>query len=204
MKELTVFCADVGSIKQKKFGWAASYADGRDVSGDSIEEFAKGISEQIRLSRKVAVGFECPLFIPVRKDPRAVNSARNGEGNRSWSAGSGTSALTTGLAEVLWVMNDLSRLLGYRPKASFSWTEFLKTESVFLWEAFVSSLAKGSDHANDAQIAVSHFKESMPDPELCNAIKESEIFSLVGAAALRAGWASDINVVSEQCLVIKA
>jgi hypothetical protein len=101
-------------------------------------------------------------------------------------------------------MNAVSRNLGKHPKASFSWAGFLNTESVFLWEAFVSSSAKGSGHAHDAQIAVSHFKKSLPNPEECNAIHEAEVFSLVGATALRSGWASDVNVVSEQCLVIKA
>ncbi len=204
MNNLAVFCADVGSIKQKKFGWAASYPDGSNLSGSRIEEFADRISSQIHASTKVAVGFECPLFVPVRTDPVTVNSARNGEGNRSWSAGAGTGALATGLVEALWVMNTVSRILGKCPQASFSWADFMSTDSVFLWEAFVTSTAKGSGHAHDAQIAVSHFKASLPNPERSNAIQEPEVFSLIGAAALRSGWASHINVVSEQCLVIKA
>lgn len=53
-------------------------------------------------------------------------------------------------------------------------------------------------------IAVTHFKNSLPDPTTANAINEEEEFSLVGAAALRVGWANDIAVLSEQCLVIKA
>ena len=204
VNNIAVFCADVGSIKQNKFGWAASYPDGTNPSGSSIEEFAKRISEQIQASKKVAIGFECPLFVPVRTDPVSVNSARNGEGNRSWSAGAGTGALATGLVEVLWVMNAVSRILGKSPKASFSWLDFMRTNSVFLWEAFVTSEAKGSGHAHDAKIAVSHFNKSMPNPEGNNAIQEPEVFSLIGAAALRAGWANNVNVLSEQCLVIKA
>lgn len=204
MKDLVIFCADVGSIKQKKFGWAVSYPGGYEETGIEIEVFARKIAEQIEALRKVAVGFECPLFVPVRSDPIAVNSARNGEGNRSWSAGAGTGALATGLVEVLWVMNTVSKILGRNPTASFNWADFLKTESVYLWEAFVTSAAKGSGHAHDAQIAVTTFKNSLPNPESNNAIKEEEVFSLVGAAALRSGWSKDINSVSAQCLVIKA
>ena len=203
MNNLSLFCADIGSIKQNKFGWAASYPDGSWLSGNNIEEFAENIAEQIKASSKVAVGFECPLFVPVRSDPISVNSARNGEGNRSWSAGAGTGALATGLVEVLWVMNAVSNILGYCPKATFSWPSFLRNESVFIWEAFVTSTAKGTGHAHDAQIAISRFKEALPNPEERNAIQEEEVFSLVGSVALRAGWASDVNVVSEQCLVIK-
>lgn len=204
MLNLAIFCADVGSIKQKKFGWAAVLSDGNEVSGTKIEEFANEIAKQINNKTKVAIGFECPLFVPVRSDPVEVNSARKGEGNRSWSAGAGTGAFATGLVEVLWVMNEISRILGKKPKAAFQWPNFLESESVFLWEAFVTSSAKGVGHAQDALNAVTHFKDSLPDPTTANAIKEADVFSLVGAAALRAGWANDIAVLSEQCLVIKA
>ena len=203
MNNIAVFCADVGSIKQNKFGWAASYQDGINSSGRSIEKFAQSIVDQLLASKKVAIGFECPLFVPVRSDPLAVNKARNGEGNRSWSAGAGTGALATGLVEALWVMNRVSENLGKCPKATFNWLEFIKTDSVLLWEAFVTSTAKGTGHAHDAEIAVSHFKDSLPNPEKINAIREPEVFSLIGAAALRAGWANNVKILSEQCLVIK-
>lgn len=75
---------------------------------------------------------------------------------------------------------------------------------MFLWEAFVTSTSKGANHAHDAQIAISHFKRSLPDPTSENAIKEKDVLSLVGAAALRAEWAHDISLLSEQCIVIKA
>jgi len=204
MNNLAIFCADVGSIKQKKFGWAAALPDGQQISGTSIEEYASEIAAQIQYSAKVAVGFECPLFVPVREDPILVNSARNGEGNRSWSAGAGTGALATGLVEVLWVMNDVAKQLGYKPSATFNWQAFLDTNAVYLWEAFVSSSSKGTGHAHDAQIAVEHFQNSLPEPESQDAISEQSVFSLVGAAALRAGWSINIEVLSEKCLVIKA
>lgn len=204
MENLTLFCADVGSIKQKKFGWAAYLPDGSEAKGNQIDEFAERISEQIQAQAKVAVGFECPLFVPMRKDPVVVNSARDGEGNRSWSAGAGTGALATGLVEVLWVMNRVTEILGSPPLASVSWDNFSDSNCVFIWEAFVSSSAKGSDHWHDAQIAISHFRAALPNPETSNAIHEKEVFSLVGAAALRAGWATDINILSQPCLVIKA
>lgn len=204
MMNLAVFCADVGSIKQKKFGWAGVLPDGTEISGTNIEEYAVEIARQIKNKTKVAIGFECPLFVPMRSDPVEVNSARKGEGNRSWSAGAGTGALATGLVEVLWVMNEISRIIGNPPKVAFQWPSFLETESVFLWEAFVTSTAKGTGHTQDAQIAVAHFKDSLADITRANAINETEVLSLVGAAALRAGWATDIAVLSEQCLVIKA
>jgi len=210
LKPLAIFCADVGSIKADKFGWAAALPDENDIvgagiiTGSSIEKFAALISEEIRKKRKVAVGFECPLFVPVREESQNVNSARSGEGNRSWSAGAGTGALATGLVEVLWVMNKINGTLGKAPKAQFSWSEFLGSESVFLWEAFVTSEAKGIGHSDDAKIAVTQFIESLPEPWSENAIQEESVLSLVGAAALKAGWSEEIGVLSEPCLVIKA
>ncbi|HPR53655.1 MAG TPA: hypothetical protein PLT09_07000 [Deltaproteobacteria bacterium] len=203
MINLAIFCADVGSIKLKKFGWASVLSDGNEISGTKIDEFANEIVKQINNKTKVAIGFECPLFIPVRSDPVEVNSARKGEDNRSWSAGAGTGALATGLVEMLWVMNEISRILGKKPKATFQWPNFLESESVFFWEAFVASSAKGEEHTQDALIAATHFKDLLPDPTTANAIKEADVFSLVGAVALRAGWANNITILSEQCLVIK-
>ena len=73
LNNLAIFCADVGSIKQNKFGWAAELANGSQVSGSSIEEYSDEIARQIKSKVKVAVGFECPLFVPVRSDPILVN-----------------------------------------------------------------------------------------------------------------------------------
>ncbi len=88
MDNLSVFCADVGSISAKKFGWAAKlWGQAEIIKGTDIESFTVLISESILRNEKVALGFECPLFVPMRQDPKRVNSARFGEGNRSWSAG---------------------------------------------------------------------------------------------------------------------
>ncbi len=205
MENISIFCADVGSIKAKKFGWAADTPDQIGIQlGTDIELFAKLISSSISDGRKVAIGFECPLFVPMRNDPILVNSARKGEGNRSWSAGAGTGALATGLVEVLWVLNTVASLQGQPPKAGLSWATFRNSDSVFLWEAFVTSVSKGTGHAEDAAIAIECFKSALPDMDDANAIEESSVLSLVGAAALRAGWSDNIGILSEPCLVIKA
>jgi len=204
MDNLSIFCADVGSIRANKFGWAGLLNLTDVVRGTCIEDFVDRIAGEIRSHRKVALGFECPLFVPLRDNPLAVNIARHGEGNRSWSAGAGTGALATGLVEVAWVLRHVAALLPNTPKATFSWEEFLVTKSVYLWEAFVTSSAKGSNHAEDALIAVEIFHAALPDPESANAILERDVLSLAGAAALRAGWSADIDLLRQPCLVIKA
>lgn len=201
---LSIFCADVGSIKQNKFGWAALLASGEFLEDTDIETFSSRIATEIQIGNKVAIGFECPLFVPVRADAQLVNSARKGEGNRSWSAGAGTGALATGLVETIWVMNRASEILRRAPVATLNWDNFQSSDSVFLWEAFVTSASKGDSHSHDAKIAVETFCSALPNPMSANAIQESSVFSLIGAAAMRTGWSEDVSILSEPCLVIKA
>jgi len=68
----------------------------------------------------------------------------------------------------------------------------------------VTGSAKGQGHIEDAKIAIRRFREALPNPESANAIHEENVLSLVGAAALRAGWTSNVEVLSQPCLVIKA
>lgn len=204
MIQLSIFCADVGSIKNGNFGWAASIWDEPEIIiGTDIEDFANCIAASIADGHKVAVGFECPLFVPVRVDPVAVNAARNGDGNRSWSAGPGASAMATGLVEVLWVMSHVTAMLGDFPEATFDWDEFQNTRSVFFWEAFVSGAAHGVSHTDDALIAVEAFIKALPDIVSANAIQEPRVLSLIGAAALEARWSEDIELLAKPCVVIK-
>ena len=109
------------------------------------------------------------------------------QGNRSWSAGAGTGVLAAGLVEVLWVMNTLKDLRRTGPKAEFDWFKFQRSVSVFLWEASVTSTAKGTGHSEDAQIAITQFLKALPYPWSANAIQKENVLSLVGAASLRAG-----------------
>ena len=203
MKNHWAFCADVGSIPKGNFGWASS-TDGELKSGTDIGNFATDIADAIKSEFKVSIGFECPLFVPVRDEPEAVASARIGEGQRSWSAGAGTGALTTGMVQSLWVMRRVKAILGYSPKLTFDWEEFEKTSSVYLWEAFVTSGAKRETHCQDAEEALRHFFAFAGKPEDVSAIQECNVMSLIGACAIRAGWSKDIEILWKPCLVIKA
>ena len=73
--------------------------------------------------------------------------------------------------------------------ATLAWDEFLQTEgALFLWEAFVSREVKTGSHHGDAAVAVEAFCRALPDPRRVNVIDEPRVFSLIGAALLRAGW----------------
>jgi hypothetical protein len=202
---LWIFCADIGSVKARRFGWFGAGPDGRSVPGSSIEELASAVAEKITGGEKVALGFECPLYVPLRDDPMLLTKARSGEGNRSWSAGAGCGALATGLVEVTWLLEQIRINTPKSAAAFLDWKAFWASNGgLFLWEAFVSGKAKGSGHAHDAEIAVQKFHAALPNPELANAISEQSVLSLIGASMLRAGWSANAQHLSEPCLVIKA
>lgn len=202
---LWIFCADIGSVKAGRFGWFGADPDGRPVPGRSIEDLASAVAEKITCGAKVALGFECPLYVPLRDDPVLLTKARTGEGNRSWSAGAGCGALATGLVEVTWLLEQIKTKTPKSSAAFLNWKAFETSYGgLFLWEAFVSGKAKGSGHAHDAEIAVRKFQAALPNPELSNAISEQSVLSIIGASMLRAGWSTNVQQLSEPCLVIKA
>jgi len=75
---------------------------------------------------------------------------------------------------------------------------------LFLWEAFVTADAKGRTHAADAEIAVDCFAGRLPDIPAANAVQETSVHSLIGAALLRTGWSTDLGLLETPCVVIRA
>jgi hypothetical protein len=201
MKGLKVYCADVGSIKTGKFGWAGS----ENSYGSDIEQFAQRITEELRQGLPVAVGFECPLFVPVKDEPARLLEARKIDGSRPWSAGAGTASLAAGLVEVIWTLRAVKQGISGQCQAYLDWAQFQAAgKGLFLWEAFVSGKAKGKDHIQDAAKAIRAFCLALPDPRNNNTIHEDNVFSLAGAALLWSGWSEDTGILKTPCLVIKA
>jgi hypothetical protein len=201
-----VFCADIGSVQQDHFGWYGGDAKGRSMSGKAIGDLAAAVAEKINKGEKVALGFECPLFVPLREAPMDLTKARDGEGGRPWSAGAGCAVLATGLVEVTWILQHIRELTPKKSTPAFlDWKAFQKADAgVFFWEAFVSGKSKGEDHVHDAQIAVEKFQTVMSNVDACpSAIVEEKVLSLIGACLLRTGWATDLGHLSKPCYVIK-
>lgn len=109
MRKLVIWCADIGSIRNKRFGWCRAETGKEETFkyGVSIENFAAGIAQDLSNEQKIALGFECPLFIPLSGNPIYLTKARQGEGDRAWSAGAGCGALATGLTECAWVFSKI-------------------------------------------------------------------------------------------------
>jgi hypothetical protein len=206
--ELTVCCADVGSVVSGNFGWALrDYPDPlREVASDaSIIQFLDAILERLSAGRAIALGFECPLFVPHREDPAALAKARRGEGNRPWSAGAGAGSMATGIVQAAWLLGMIRQRVAVEPRLTFSWTEFIRDPNgLLIWEALVTRKSKVSTHHGDAGEAVEAFCAALPDPSSVNAVSESSVLSLVGAAALRTGWDVPHSILREPCLVLEA
>lgn len=210
MVSLAVYCADVGSIKQRNFGWAREEVPAGEIErhrgGTEIVELVDALADDLGGGVPVALGFECPLFVPVPEDPFRLGAARPGEGKRPWSAGAGTGALTTGLVQAAWVLAELRKR---RPgdRVYLDWEQFESATGgggLFLWEAFVTEKAKAVTDVDDATVAVACFVAALPDPRSASAVSAERPLSLVGAAALWAGWSDDVELLHAPRLVLKA
>lgn len=167
---------------------------------------ASHVAALLNLKLPVALGFECPLFVPLVEDEARLTSARPGEGSRPWSAGAGTGALATGLVQVVWVLQTIRAQLVQPQFAFLGWPSFIASgRGLFLWEAFVSGPQKENSHIADAEVGAQAFIQALPDPLSANAVVcQSPVYSLVGAALLRSDWSSSLDILAEPCLVLRA
>ena len=202
MKSLVTVCADVGAVAKGNFGWWSSLQE----SGNRPSSLAGHVAAALSSGAPVALGFECPLFVPLSQDELFLTSARPGEGSRPWSAGAGCGSLTTGLVQVAWVLQEIRQQVVRETRAHLSWDDFATSGSgLFVWEAFVSGKAKGDSHTADAMAGAMAFVNSLPDPHRANAVVcASSVYSLAGAALIRSGWSTDTQLLQEPCLVVRA
>ena len=126
-KSMSIQTADIGSIRNNKFGWARGEHVGRDVAvtgGHDIRDLVTSVVRDLNAGFSVALGFECPLYVPISKDPEGLTSARLGEGSRAWCAGAGSGALATGLTETVWILHQVRQKLESPVPAFLDWNEF--------------------------------------------------------------------------------
>ncbi|MDQ2655340.1 MAG: hypothetical protein M3Z20_20095 [Chloroflexota bacterium] len=204
MNDVVVWAVDVGSVKRNRFGWCRRTGQNMESSHD-IRKLVAGIVMDLDQGKRVALGFECPLFVPITEDPELLTSARVGEGNRAWAAGAGCGALATGLTESVWVLEGIRQAMTKPVVPTVDWQRFRDREAnLFLWEAFVTGAAKGIHHMNDAEIAAEKFWLSLDNIPGANAVSAESPFSLIGAALLRSQLTSDLSVLFKPCVVLRA
>jgi len=199
MIQLLVACADVGSVARGNFGWA----DCDGSSGTRPSELAEKVAAALSGHRPVALGFECPLFVPLPDAEFDLGRSRIGEGTRSWSASAGCSALATGLVQAVWTLREIRKQCPRSVGAHLGWSTFKEDGGgLLLWEAFVSGSAKGSGHVDDAAIAVRAFKKKLPMPK--TDLHATNPVSLAGLSLLWAGWPVGTEALRQSCIAIQA
>lgn len=214
---IVVWVADVGSIAKGNFGWCRTPPQEKRAwdKRNDIGAFAEGIAEDLLEGKRIALGFECPLFVPVAEMAQNLTKARKADSSLAWSAGTGATALVVGLVEYIWVFERIKENLESaqkRVQPTFDWTEFnFGKANLFIWEAFVSgdkkSKSKSDPHVKDAAIAAGTFWSNYPnivEADSERAQNSYSYFSLVGAALLRSGLVKDLSILSEPCIVIRS
>ena len=205
MKSLAIYCADIGSIKTNNFGWARG-VQGEDTSSSAdISELPRSVAADLNADRGVALGFECPLYVPIADDPRELTSQRRVDQGRPWSASAGATVLATGLTETVWILHQIRMQLRSSHPAFLSWADFSVAQGgLFLWEAMVTGEAKGTSHREDAEIGVRAFQRRLVKLQDEPRSEGGGVYSLIGAALLRTGWTDDVSLLSKPCVVIRA
>ena len=204
MDSISIFAVDVGSTKN--FAWVSD-AGLRGTDGNSL---AAAIKSALAADRRVALGFECPLFIPVPLKWVGIGKARVGEGNRSWSAGGGATVATYGLHQVAWTLARLRAAASAATPIFFSPESWLLSDEpgLLIWEAFVTGSDKGRNHADDAQRACRAFEQLLKRKAWDEARQvtvgdEAQSLNLAALAAEWAGWPVTPDDPKSQVLVVK-
>ena len=194
-----VLCIDVGG--PKNIGWADS--TGAIGSGADILTALDRALALLKLGEPVAIGFEAPIWTPRRSELKELTSRRGGIEkvyNRPWSAGAGIGALGAALALMPWIFAYIRREAG--PLAlTVDLERFCSGETLlFIWEAFVSGIAKGASHHDDALLAVAAFLGRWPDVR--SDVPAEPALNHAVSAALASGLGADLAELTQAAIVV--
>lgn len=200
---------DVGSVSKGNVGWCHRYR-GQESTGRKIDELVVAISEDLARGRRVALGFEAPLFVPLPDAESALCKGRVGEANRAWSAAGGLGSMGVATQESAYVLCGVAARLSLPITVAVEAGGLIDPNvNLVLWEAFVTGKAKDTacadPHVADARAAVVELARRIESNEVASDVSGGgSVFSLIGAAALRSGLSTDLSLLSTECLVIKA
>lgn len=179
------------------------------AQGTDLDECVRSLASALN-EGPLALGFEAPMYVPVRTVPDDLTKARAGECgdgvNRPFSASAGSTVTVTAMVLVPYVLAGLRRLVP-TGEATLDWRRYLQEpDGLFLFEAFVTNQRKSADtrHVEDARLAANHlFERASAGVAVTSAVHEPSCFSLFGAMMLRTVWSANPNVIGEECLVVR-
>ena len=212
--EHRIYAVDIGSTRGAAFAWAMTGSGINAVEGNQeIEDLARRVAADLVSGVNVALGFEAPMFLPVPNDVKQLSRGRREDGSRSCFAPAGGYVATLGLHQSAWILRRLKAVCGRTVRFSLSLGDWLAAKGepvLFCWEAFVSGRVHSEDkdphaHLRDAATAATWFAYLERNDRLheLERVPVEPVISLLGAAALWSGWASDVEVLSRPILIIK-
>ena len=196
-QELAVYACDIGNPNKGKFGWARAAKGQRQMvvtGGTSIDGCALAIREDLEAERPVSLGFECPSYVPIPRKEALLSTGRPGDKDRSMFAPAGCTVALMGLQQAVYLFEQLPLARCSPVFSTFQWDQ-TDPKQVFLWEAFVSGIAKtkNASHVSDAATAAVAFYQRSRSKSLRSDLPDVEApcLSLLGTAVLWTGWTQD-------------
>ncbi len=201
---------DVGAPRTN-LGWALVDAFTKESlgRGDKLDDFIAR-SAEAAAARPLAVGFEAPMFVPLRDRADTLTQGRptsdGAKENPAWSGGPGALVLAQATVIVPYTLTGLARRLGPRRAVMGREKPRLGRDEVYFFEAFVSGAGKATDgtHAGDAHEAAIAFADMYAGAKAwASAALDQPAFNLLAAALLRTGWIDDPAWLHRQPLVVR-
>jgi hypothetical protein len=116
------------------------------AAGTDPETAVSALAPGLLSGARAALLLEAPMSVPVPDGQpdawRTLGKARNGEGNRPWSAGAGAAALATGLAQGAWILRQLAVMVPRLAVATRPGSWRHGGAQLLLAEAFITAAGK--------------------------------------------------------------
>jgi len=206
---MRVAVIDIGSPKKDKkgknnVGWAI--VGRKSDCGTDLDKCVKSLARALEAG-PLALGFEAPMFVPMREKPESLTEARCGE-SKAFSAGPGATALVTSTVVAPYVLRRLREDVP-DATATLDWRDWpgdrAGPKQMLLFEAFGTNQngSKDNRHVEDAKLAARELYSRLKKKRNKSDVKVDKCFSILGAMMLRTCWSSDIRILSESCLVVR-
>ncbi len=209
-----IACVDVGSPKAGSVGWAIRDKD-TVQTGQDLYGLMDALMPAIQRHRKMALGFECPLYIPLRESPKEMTKCRRGE-RLAWSTGAGATVLSIGLAQVHWVLTELIKHGMPKNRGTTQWASWSEGDStLLLWEAYITQndgieipvdgIRGNTAHERDAAAGTwAMWHKLQREPVLSSDFGDEKVLSLIGMQLLATDQSKNTELLYAPCVVLKA
>ncbi len=164
---MRVAVIDIGSPEKDNIGWAI--VGRKSDCGTDLDKCVKSLARALEAG-PLALGFEAPMFVPMREEPKSLTEARRGEGNRAFSAGPGATALVTSTVVAPYVLRRLREDVR-DAAATLDWRDWpgdrAGPKQMLLFEAFVTNQNGNKDnrHVEDAKLAAEEIYSKLKEKE---------------------------------------